>query len=137
MTQKPSIVQTLLRGVRRKCPRCGEGSILKTRFTAREVCEVCHLRFARDPGDLWAFWVFGDRLFLGLLILCVFVLFRPSTWDTGIALFAIAIVPMILTIPHRMGIAIGLDYFAGSRFDASATGEPESNRHISRDEVAS
>lgn len=120
MSQNPTIARTLLRGIRRKCPRCGEGSILKTRFTAREVCEVCHLQFARDPGDLWAFWVFGDRLFLGLLILCVFVIFRPTTWDIGIVLFAISIVPMILAIPHRMGIAIGLEYLARRRFAASA-----------------
>lgn len=41
----------LLRGLRLRCPRCGQGHSMKTFFELRETCPVCEVRFERQPGE--------------------------------------------------------------------------------------
>ncbi len=82
-----------------------------------ESCSECRLDFVNSPGDLWAFWVIGDRIFIGFLFLALFVIVRPTDWQTGVTLFLVTMVPLVITIPHRMGIAVGLDYLTRRHLD--------------------
>jgi uncharacterized protein (DUF983 family) len=43
-------VAVLLRGLRRRCPRCGERDTFAGWFTMRASCPRCELRFAREEG---------------------------------------------------------------------------------------
>jgi uncharacterized protein (DUF983 family) len=40
----------LLRGIRKRCPRCGERRIFRSRLHLRERCPTCDLRFEREEG---------------------------------------------------------------------------------------
>ncbi len=40
----------LLRGLRLKCPRCGQGPLFRRGFSMPESCAVCGLRFEREQG---------------------------------------------------------------------------------------
>ena len=40
----------LRRGLARRCPQCGEGRIFLAYARMLEECEVCGLRFRREPG---------------------------------------------------------------------------------------
>ena len=45
------MIKTLLRGLRLRCPNCGDGHISDGWFSIRETCPVCHVRFERKPGE--------------------------------------------------------------------------------------
>ncbi len=55
------ISTALRRGLRKRCPHCGEGPLFSG-WSHLERCSVCGLVFVRNPGDTWAFTIIGDRL---------------------------------------------------------------------------
>ena len=72
--------RVLLRGVRKRCPRCGERDVWITWFQAKPRCPVCDLRFESEEGG-----------FLGAMTLNF--TFAALFWA---AMFAIT---MALTVP--------------------------------------
>lgn len=42
--------QILMRGIRLRCPRCGEGRLFTGLFSMREQCEHCMLVYEQEPG---------------------------------------------------------------------------------------
>jgi len=70
----------LLRGLRKRCPRCGERNVFVTYFQMRSECPRCHLRFAKEEGG-----------FLGALTL---------NWLVAISAWVVLlVVVLILTVP--------------------------------------
>lgn len=60
----------ILRGLMRRCPRCGGGRLFSSWFKLRERCPTCGMKFEREEG----FWLGGYVINfgtgeLGLLIL--------------------------------------------------------------------
>lgn len=104
--------RALLYGLRRRCPRCGEQTMFRTWFAIHPNCAACDLRFEESPGDIWGFWLIGDRVFLALLILALFVIFQPDDWITGGILLVVTLVPLLWTMPHRLGFCLALDYLS-------------------------
>ena len=45
-----SAVRALLRGLRKRCPRCGERYTYVSWFQMRTTCPRCELRFAKEEG---------------------------------------------------------------------------------------
>ena len=125
--EPPSLSTTLLRGLRRRCPRCGEGALFEGWFRQAKECSRCHLRFEQNPGDTWALWLIGDRLFVGLTIILVFIVFRSASWSIGLGVLAIAAVPLVITMPQRMGVCLGFDYFVRAHWGDLANESRESS----------
>lgn len=71
----------LLRGVRRRCPRCGDRRIWNGWFELKPLCTSCALRFEKEEGG-----------FLGAMVLNYAVAF-------GVWLLAIGIT-LALTVPE-------------------------------------
>ena len=46
----PTITLVLLRGVMRRCPRCGQGKLFRRWFNFPKTCPRCGLRFEREEG---------------------------------------------------------------------------------------
>jgi uncharacterized protein (DUF983 family) len=42
--------RSLLRGLRKRCPRCGVGGLFSSWFTLRPTCPRCDLRFEKEEG---------------------------------------------------------------------------------------
>ena len=107
-----SLTVPISRGLRGRCPRCGEGSLFRGFLTLRPRCESCGLDLSfADAGD-------GPAVFVILLggFLVVFaaliteVLYRPPFW-----LHAVLWLPLILIVtlvPLRLikGLLIDLQY---------------------------
>jgi uncharacterized protein (DUF983 family) len=70
----------LLRGLRKRCPRCGARDVWLTWFTAKPLCPVCDLRFEAEEGG-----------FLGAMVL-------NYAFATGFWLVVLAIT-LALTVP--------------------------------------
>ena len=110
--RRPKVRQVLWRGWRRRCPQCGEGRLFESWFRMARDCMVCGLRFERRPGDTWAFWLIGDRVFIAALLIVIVLGFRSSSTPRLVGLFLAAAVPLVWTMPHRLGVCVGLDYLS-------------------------
>ena len=73
----------LLRGIRRRCPRCGERGIFRSRLHLSERCPTCDLRFEREEGG-----------FLGAMTLNY--LASVVVW---VAMFAVVLVFTVPDVP--------------------------------------
>lgn len=112
MSRRRQAARALKRGLARHCPHCGRGPLFARWFTLHERCSTCGLRFEQRPGDTWALWLIFDRLFLGVLIILVFLIFRSSSWLLAGAIGVLVVIPLVWTMPHRMGVCLAFDYLS-------------------------
>jgi uncharacterized protein (DUF983 family) len=45
-----SPVTVIVRGLTKRCARCGSGKLFRKWFNMKETCPKCHLRFEREEG---------------------------------------------------------------------------------------
>ena len=69
-------------GLRARCPRCGEGPLLRGFLTIREACPACGLDYGfADPADGPAFFVMSGVGFIVMMgFAWVEVTMRPPMW---------------------------------------------------------
>ena len=106
----------LLRGLRRRCPRCGDGRLFRRWLKLRDGCPACGLRYLINQGDPWAFLLVVDRLFLLVLIVIIYFKLWPRSLPAVIALFAMVIALFIATMPNRYGLCVAIDYWTRTRW---------------------
>lgn len=112
----PPLGTLLLRGWRKRCPRCGEGRLFKRLNVMHERCAVCGLRFLEDQGDLFGYLFVLDRvLFLVPLIAMVFLRVWVPTATWFYVVWAVAMVALVGTLPQRTGMSIAVDYLLRRR----------------------
>jgi len=109
-TSRPPIRTALWRGIRQRCPRCGEGKLFQRWIVAHDRCSSCDLLYQRNYGDIWMFTNIMDRVPVFFGVAALFFGFRAHNLATALIFLAIMAVPMILTVPHRQGFAFALDY---------------------------
>lgn len=124
-----SLREATVRGLCRRCPHCGRGPLFRTWFKLHERCSVCDFKYERNHGDTWAFWLLGDRVFVVALLALIYFGFRSYTWHIAVGVFLVFLIPLIWTMPNRMGVCIGLDYMSRVRF-----GQPDEIPPMPRDE---
>jgi uncharacterized protein (DUF983 family) len=105
------IRRALGRGLRKRCPHCGEGRLFSG-WSFLERCEVCGLVFARNPGDTWAFTIFGDRLPLAAMIALIYFGVVRSRPALGVGMLVALAAVAIWTTPNRWGAGIALHYLS-------------------------
>jgi uncharacterized protein (DUF983 family) len=98
------------RGIRRRCPHCGRGRIFAGWAHHLDQCDVCGLVYERNPGDTWAFTIFGDRVPVAVIIVLIYFGFGRSHRLLGLATFAVIGVVLVWTSPNRWGAGIALHY---------------------------
>jgi uncharacterized protein (DUF983 family) len=110
------IVKTLSNGLRRRCPRCGDGPLFRRGIQTYDRCSSCDLLFERNYGDTWIFTIITDRIpiFAGIVIL--YFGWRATHWMAATAFFVAMAVPLIATVSHRQGLALALDYLSRLKF---------------------
>jgi len=123
------------RGIRGRCPRCGEGALFQRWIVTFERCSACHLLYQRNYGDTWMFTNLMDRFPILFGVAALFFGFRASGWLTGLAFFAAMAVPMVATIKHRQGLALALDYLSRV-YLSDPSDEIHGGREMSESEAA-
>ncbi|HUR34375.1 MAG TPA: hypothetical protein VM032_11315 [Vicinamibacterales bacterium] len=106
------LIRTSLgRGVRKRCPHCGQGPLCSG-WSLLERCSVCGLVFAGNPGDTWAITILGDRLPLGLMVVLMYL--GALRWPRMVsATLLVACVALLIgTAPNRWGVGIALHYLS-------------------------
>jgi len=107
---RPSFKQALLRGLRHRCPRCGEGPLFAGWNRLHERCAVCGLAFERRSGDTWFFMYMSTAGLTGLLVVTMFLIHPRVIWIGQIVVCLVAVALIGLSLPYRKGIAVALDY---------------------------
>jgi uncharacterized protein (DUF983 family) len=108
----PSIWVALGRGLRRKCPHCGQGRLFSGFAHHLERCSVCGLVYERNPGDTWAFTIIGDRLPVAAIVVLLYFGFGRSHKILGAVMFVVMGGLLVLTSPNRWGAGIALHYLS-------------------------
>jgi uncharacterized protein (DUF983 family) len=89
----PTVVQSAMRGLACKCPRCGKGKLYSGFLTLRPACEACGLDYTFiDSGDgpaVFIIMIAGAIVVAAALI--VEVKYQPPFW-----LHAVLWLPLIL-----------------------------------------
>jgi uncharacterized protein (DUF983 family) len=99
------------RGLRGRCPHCGEGRLFAG-WSLFERCSICGLVFARNPGDTWAFTIIGDRLPIAVMIVLIYFGIVRSHPVLGFATLIAMVAVAIWTTPNRWGAGIALHYLS-------------------------
>ena len=73
-------------------------------------CSVCGLVYERNPGDTWAFTIFGDRVPVAAIIILIYFGFGRAHPALGLATFLAIAAILIWTSPNRWGVGIALHY---------------------------
>ena len=112
MTQsRTKLITAIGRGLGKRCPHCGEGRLFSG-WSELERCSVCGLVFTRNPGDTWAFTIFGDRLPIGVMIVLIYFGAVRLGPVLGSALMIASIALLVWTAPNRWGAGIALHYLS-------------------------
>ena len=90
MSQSPAFVTALSRGLRGRCPHCGEGRMFRTYLKVNPACPACGVDLARYPADDGP--AYFTILIVGHLVI-VPVLFIPWVWQG----------PTLVTVPVTLG----------------------------------
>lgn len=106
----PSIPQALRRGLRRRCPRCGEGPLFARGIRTLDRCPACGLVYQRDRGDTWMFMIITDRIPLLIGIAIVYFGFHPQSPAAIAGFFVVLAASVLGTIRERQGLALAVDY---------------------------
>jgi uncharacterized protein (DUF983 family) len=112
MAESVNLITTALwRGLRKRCPHCGEGRLFSG-WSHLQRCSSCGLVFARHPGDTWAFTIIGDRLPIAVIIILIYFGVVRFHRVLGLSLMVAAAAVLIWTTPNRWGAGIALDYLS-------------------------
>lgn len=106
-----TITTALRRGLRNRCPHCGEGRLFSG-WAQQDHCPHCGLVFVRNPGDTWAFTVIGDRLPIAGIIVVIYFGVMRSRPVLGVTLMILLLALLIWTAPNRWGVGIALHYLS-------------------------
>jgi len=110
--RRSEVIATALgRGLRKRCPHCGEGRLFSG-WTFRDRCPACGLVFARNAGDTWAFTIVGDRLPIGGMIVLIYFGVVRSHPVLGVTMLLVFAALAIWTAPNRWGVGIALHYLS-------------------------
>jgi len=66
--------------------------------------------YERNPGDTWAFTIFGDRLPIAIIIALIYFGVGRAHPMLGIVTFLLIAAVLVWTSPNRWGVGIALHY---------------------------
>jgi uncharacterized protein (DUF983 family) len=112
INDRQPIGTVLKRGLRGRCPRCGEGALFRRRLETYERCSECNFLYQRNYGDTWIFIIITDRIPLLIGIVAIYFGFRATNWMTSLAFAVALLLPLFATLRPRQGLALALDYLS-------------------------
>src|SRR5947207_13789990 len=101
------ITTALGRGLRKRCPHCGEGKLFSG-WSHLARCSTCALVFERNPGDPWAFTIIGDRLPVAAIIALIYFGVVRSCLLMRLTILDVFVV--LLVCPYTIRLRYGSTY---------------------------
>jgi uncharacterized protein (DUF983 family) len=109
-----STAMLLRRGLRRRCPVCGQKRIFTRWVRMAERCPRCEFRFCREPGEWLGSWFLNiclaQVLLVVVLIVGVAVSYpRPSVVGLAVAGVLVAVGFPVLFFPYSRTLWVAID----------------------------
>jgi uncharacterized protein (DUF983 family) len=104
----PPLAETLWKGARLRCPRCGEGKLFSSYLKRKDACDSCGESFVgldADDGPAWLTIGIVAHIIIPLLL----VLERNGSLSYGVEFAILAVVTIVatlLTLPVSKGVFI-------------------------------
>jgi len=107
-----TVLQSAMRGIACRCPRCGRGKLFRGFLTLRPRCESCGLDYAFiDTGD-------GPAIFIIMLAgavvvgaaLIVEVKYQPPFWLHAVLWLPLTLVTTLLPLRSMKSLLIALQF---------------------------
>lgn len=116
-TPEPSLPlrPILWRGWRRRCPKCGNGAMMRSYLKVSDACPVCeeplHLHKADDGPAYLTILIVGH--IMAPIMHIWFTQFRPDPWvfATGLCIIAVAI--SLYLLPRLKGVIVAFQWARG------------------------
>ncbi|HWM83145.1 MAG TPA: DUF983 domain-containing protein [Pseudolabrys sp.] len=132
MSEQPPAAMTahagrpMIRGLRCRCPRCGEGRLLQGFLRLRPRCEHCGLDYAfADSGDGPAVFVILISGFVVVFAaLAVEFAYQPPYWVHVVLWLPLILVATLAPLRLLKGVLIALQYHHRAA-EARPQGQPE------------
>jgi uncharacterized protein (DUF983 family) len=126
-----SSTTALFRGLRKRCPRCGERDTFVSRFKPKRACPRCELRFAKEEGGFLGAMTLNYAVAIGLWLVALIV---------GVVLTVpdVPVVPLLIMSAVVL-IGVPLWFYPRSKMTWAAVeflilqGEPEYRPPVARD----
>jgi uncharacterized protein (DUF983 family) len=100
------------RGLRMRCPRCGEGPVFRRVWTYSENKECARCGLVFDPrGESLVFMYLSTAFLTGLWFIVLLLLPPRNLFLYRIFLVIGALTLYVITMPVRKALAIALNYF--------------------------
>jgi uncharacterized protein (DUF983 family) len=104
----------MLRGLRGRCPHCGEGKLLYRYLKVEPVCQACGHALDRYPADdgpaYFTVLLVGHLVIVPFLILCAPLIWKAPLWILVPASLAIVAAITLAALPVIKGAIVGLLY---------------------------
>jgi uncharacterized protein (DUF983 family) len=120
-----SVLQAVLRGVRGRCPACGEGRVFAGYLKATPACRHCGEGYAHLRADDMPPWL--TILIVGHIVVPLVLLaeqaWHPAMWVQMAIWPAVTMALLLLTLPLSKGAVLGLLWATGAG-EREEPGEP-------------
>jgi uncharacterized protein (DUF983 family) len=95
----PGSATALLRGVRKRCPRCGVRGVFETWFQARARCPRCDLRFEQETGGFLGAMTLNFAIAIAVWVVMIGVWLVFTVPDVPVVPMLIASVVVLVLVP--------------------------------------
>ncbi|MBX2990964.1 MAG: hypothetical protein KF749_07325 [Bacteroidetes bacterium] len=107
----PFLSSILRYAIRLRCPQCGEGNLYVRWNVLRERCTQCGCLFQRREEEGWFFIYMTTAGLTGVVVVGMLLIDVPDILLGQIGVLLAWFVIILLTLPLRKAIAIGIDYY--------------------------
>lgn len=117
LTETSSWTTAFFRGCRRKCPRCGQGSMFRGYLTITDKCTSCDLPFeplrADDAPAYFTIFIVGHIVVSGLLMLESYA--HPPYWMQLAIWLPATIIMAVGLLPYLKGAVMAVIYCSNAK----------------------
>jgi uncharacterized protein (DUF983 family) len=102
----------LWRGVKGRCPNCGQGALFRKYLKVQATCTVCghdNSQYPADDAPAYFTILLVGHLIVAPLLIFKFILVWPVAWVLGLTLPALAIASLVV-LPRVKGAVIGVQW---------------------------
>ena len=92
-------ITVLLRGARKRCPRCGRRGIFDGWFAMKALCPRCRLRFEQEQGGFLGAMTLNYAVAFGAWIAMLVVALLLTVPDVPVATLLVASVVILVGVP--------------------------------------
>jgi uncharacterized protein (DUF983 family) len=114
---RTTFIESLRRGFRLRCPRCGLGRLVQGVFRMRRECPVCGLDYFREPGYYVGAMIINYGITV-VLIVATYLLagLMPMKWHSSpdlkiLVWIAASIIVSLCLVPLSRSLWLAVDYW--------------------------